>query len=512
MVATPPLDKAAKPADSALRSAAEEDDIAALAKGGRTNVFGFLLRLAARIPFLFIAGQMYGAAAVGRFAYAILVVEFVAQIATLGLRRGLANELAQSNRNHTHVVWDGLAVSALVSAIGAAFLIFMPQLMFPNSEINGLDRFLPLIIFAISSMEIALAALAYRYDIKSTVRSRAIVEPWTISIAAGALWFYSPRDGLILAYVLSMVAAMVAAFWPLFKSYGWPRQWKPRVIELLVMMRDNAPLAAADAIEWGSRRLDLAILGLFVSPAIVGLYYMAQQVASLPQKLKSSFEPILGPVITRNLAEKNYAGIARQVAQVGFWIIAAQVGVGLALGIPSKALMGVIGAEFVGGTLALWFLLGAEAAAAPAVVSEAALIYMARHRNLWLSLAMIAMQAGLTFVALYFAEDAGWAPEYLAAIPAAVLMVTLGMASLAKRRLLTHLLGHPIRVLRWPLLWATAGAAALGYFANMLPDWAELIFGLPAILGIYLYIIWTKGFGPDDRALFSKSKKGEEAD
>ena len=33
------------------------DDIAAIARGGRTNFFGFFLRLAARIPFLFIAGR-----------------------------------------------------------------------------------------------------------------------------------------------------------------------------------------------------------------------------------------------------------------------------------------------------------------------------------------------------------------------------------------------------------------------------------------------------------------------
>ena len=86
------------------------------------------------------------------------------------------------------------------------------------------------------------------------------------------------------------------------------------------------------------------------------------------------------------------------------------------------------------------------------------------------------------------------------------MMTTLGLASLAKRHLLMHLLGQPIRVLRWPLLWATAGAAGLGYFANMMPDWAELLFGVPAILGVYCFIIWTKGFGPEDRALFKKQK------
>src|SRR3546814_6599131 len=84
----------------------QQDDIAALAKGGRTNIFGFLLRLAARLPFLFIAGRWYGADALGRFAYAVLVVEFIAQLATLGLQRGLAGALAQTKRPHSHVVTE----------------------------------------------------------------------------------------------------------------------------------------------------------------------------------------------------------------------------------------------------------------------------------------------------------------------------------------------------------------------------------------------------------------------
>src|SRR3546814_4686163 len=110
-----------------------------------------------------------------------------------------------------------------------------------------------------------------------------------------------------------MVAALVASIVPLIKSYGRPREWRPRPIQLWRMARQNMPLAAADGVEWGSRRLDLAILGLFATPYIVGIYYVAQQVASLPQKLKTSFDPILGPVITRNLGEKNYSAIARQV-------------------------------------------------------------------------------------------------------------------------------------------------------------------------------------------------------
>ena len=119
---------------------AQQDDIAALAKGGRTNVFGFLLRLAARLPFLFIAGRWYGADALGRFAYAVLVVEFVAPLATLGLKRGLAGALSQTERPHGHVVTDAMLVTLIAAAVGSAILVAFPQAMFPNSGINGLDR------------------------------------------------------------------------------------------------------------------------------------------------------------------------------------------------------------------------------------------------------------------------------------------------------------------------------------------------------------------------------------
>lgn len=492
----------AAPADGDTAAEKSKDDIAALAKGGRTNIFGFLLRLAARLPFLFIAGRIYGAEALGRFAYAILVVEFAAQLATLGLKRGLAAQLSKTQRPHVHVVWDGLLVSFVASAVAAGLLIAFPFIMFPNSEINGLDRFLPLVIFTIVGADIALAALAYRYDIASTVRARSIVEPWTISIAAFLFSYYSLRDGLIISYVVSMVAALLASLWPLFKSYGLPHGWRPEPLKIARMAWRNMPLAAADAAEWGSRRLDLAILGLFASPAIVGIYYIAQQVASLPQKLKTSFDPILGPVITRNLEAGNMKAIASQVSQVGFWIIAAQIGIALALAIPGEAVMGLVGPNFVGGTGALAFLLAAEAVAATAVVSESALVYIARHRNLLISLSMLLLQAALSVAFIQICIFLGWGPLFQAAAVAAALMVALAYASVVKAIFLSKLLDAPVNGWRWTLLLAVGVASGVGYLATYLPEWVELIVGIPMILGSYAWIIWKWGFGPEDRKLF----------
>ena len=495
-------------------------DIETLAQGGRTNFFGFLLRLAARLPFLFIAGRWYGAEALGRFAYATIVVEFAAQLATVGLKRGLAQKLSNTERPHSHIVCDGLLVGWITSAIVAGILIAVPELMFPNSPINGRDNLLPLTIFGWVGSDIALAALAYRGDIAATVKARSLIEPWTISIAAFALAWYSPRDGLILAYVLSTIAALAASLWPLWRSYGRARGWRPEPMRLYRLAVRNLPLAGADAIEWGSRRLDIAMLGLFFSAPIVGIYYVAQQVASLPQKLKTSFDPILGPVITQNLAEGNEQAVARQVRQVGFWIIAAQVGIALALSIPGKAVMGLVGPGFVGGTGALAVLLAAEAIAATAVVSEAALIYIAPKRNLAISVAMILVQAALSIVLVYgirallpAMEQAGWLhprPPFrddpvAAAGPAIALMIALGLASVAKAWLLGRLLKAPVSGWRWSVVGAAIAAAVIGWLVTRLPhayEWVELVVGVPLILGIYGIVIWRKAFSQEDRALF----------
>jgi O-antigen/teichoic acid export membrane protein len=483
-----------------------------LARGGRLNIFGFVLRLAGMVPFLFIGGRIYGPAALGRFAYAVLVVEFAAQIAALGLRRGLAQLLADAKKPQACVIADALLVAAVGSAIGMAILILFPKAMYPTTPVGGLDRLLAITVIAISWTDLALAALAYQNDVASTVRARSIVQPWVISIAAFMLSFVAIMvtrgDGLIIAYVLSMVAALIAAMIPLLRCYGLPQDWKPDFGLAWSTAVHNAPLAAADTVEWASRRIDLAVLGAFLPANFVGIYYAAQQVATLPAKLKTSFEPVLGPAIVRRLALDDRIGIAKQVRQVTYWIIAAQAGIALALGIPGRAVMGLLGSGFTGGTAMVAFLLTAEVIAATAVVSEAALIYIARTSNMIISLVMLAMEAGLAAALILIMKDEGLPLAFQATGPAIGLCVALGFASIAKSWLLKKKLSAPVSGWRWSIAWAAAAGVAVGVPARLLlSPTLQLIIGVPAILGAFGAVLWTKGFGPEDRELFRMKKE-----
>ena len=487
-----------------------QQDIAALAKGGRTNLVGFFLRLVGRIPFLFIAGRSpeYGPAALGVFASALVVIELTAMICTLGEKRGLAQRLSESDERPANIVADGMLVAFLASSAMALVFWLFPAPLFPGGQYSDADRLMVLAIPALALTEIWLAALAYRFDVGATVRARAIVEPWTISILAGAMIFIAPKNGLAVAYIGSALAAALAAFIPFIRAYGLPRGWRPSPRSMGKLTMRSLPIAAADAIEWGTRRLDILILGFFAAPSAVGIYYVAQQVASLPQKLKTSFEPVLGPVITRNLKELDYAAIARQVCQVGFWITAAQMGIALALGIPGKGVMGLIGPQFVVGTGALGFLLAAEVAASPAVVSEAALIYVKRVSNAMVSAVMLGVQALLTTGGILLMQRLGYNELFQAAAAAAALTLSLAIVSLVKARMLAGFLGERINIWRWAVLGAAIPAGLVGWAAlQFLPEWAQLTFGLTAILGVYFTIIWRWGFGPEDRVLFRKSAK-----
>jgi O-antigen/teichoic acid export membrane protein len=485
--------------------------MATLARGGRLNVFGFVLRLAGMAPFLFIGGRIYGPAALGRFAYAVLMVEFAAQIAALGLRRGLAQLLANGKKEQASIVADAMLVAAIASAIAMAILVIFPKAMYPTTQVHGMDRLLAITVLAISWTDIALAALAYHNDVASTVRARSLVQPWTITIVALAWSYISLEDGLIVAYVFSMVAALIAALIPLLKCYGLPRGWRPDLPTAWMTAWRNVPVAAADAVEWASRRIDLAVLGAFLPAAYVGVYYAAQQVATLPAKLKTSFEPVLGPAIVRRIAVDDRGAVASQVRQVTYWIIAAQLGIALALGIPGRAVMGLVGSGFTGGTATLGFLLAAEVIAASAFVSEAALIYVARKRNMMLSIVMLVLEAGLAAALILAMKEEGLPQAFQATGPAIGLCAALAFAWASKAHLLAKVLRAPVSGWRWDLAWAASAGVAVGGAARLLlpPGWQ--LAGVPAILIAFGAVLWTKGFGPEDRELF-RLRKNEISD
>src|SRR5204862_3560541 len=126
-------------------------------------------------------------------------------------------------------------------------------------------------------------------------------------------------------------------------------------------------------------------------------------------------------------------------------------------------------------------LLSAEVVAAAAVVSEAALIYVARTQNMIISLVMLAIEAGLAVALILIMKDQGLPQTFQATGPAIALCVALGFASITKSRLLSKKLGEPVSGWRWSIAWATGAGVAVGVPARLLlPETLQLA-SIPAI-------------------------------
>lgn len=468
---------------------------AALARGGRTNFAGFLLRLGARLPFLVLAARLYGAQELGRFAYATMVVEFVAAIATLGLKRGLASEMAHGGRPQPHVLADALLLTLLLSLAGAGLLLLLPGLMLPGGEARGGERWLALVVPAVVLSDVSLAGLAFRHRIDVAVRARSLIEPWILTLAAAGLAFTALQSyGLLIAYALSMVAAAIASVWPAARLFGAPLGWRPSLARMQTILMRNLPLAGADLVEWTTRRLDVFLLGRFADAEVVGIYYVAQQVATLGGKIRVSFDPILAPMLSTALKAGKPAEAAAHIRQVGFWVLAFQIPVVLALGLPGEGVMGLFGPEFAVGAAVMALLLAAELAAATSSISEMGLIYARPRANLLVAAAGLLVQAGFSLVLI---------PRFGGEGAAAALLLGLMAAGVIRQRVLARALGADVGIWRWSLLAAGAVTFTAGYAARSLPELAQMLVVIPGALLVFGAIIWRFGFGPDDRALFA---------
>ena len=89
-----------------------------------------------------------------------------------------------------------------------------------------------------------------------------------------------------------------------------------------------------------------------------------------------------------------------------------------------------------------------------------ALVYLARLRNLFISLAIISLQAGLTVIFILIGRDMVLPELYIAVLPALALSVALLAGSLARSFLLARLAGASVSVWRMSLVFAASQGVA----------------------------------------------------
>ncbi len=333
-------------------------------RGSTLSILGFLARLCARVPFLFIAGRLYGSATYGEYVLLTAIVETTALLSTFGLKRTIFSfmdedgEDKESAATIRHALVLGLALSfglvVLIQATATPVLDF-----FSATEAHTNLVILACAIPFISLTDILLSSTLSRRVMRYEIAVRSFVEPLSLTLFSLGFYLIGFREsGLILAFLLAFAFAAAVSAFGCSKVFGLQNILLGRLhaSTLLHMAQKSASTCLHDLTRVLVTRIDTFAVGYFFSTSSVGLYGMAQQFLTIVEKIAFSFYPMLMPVVSAAVSTGDRHRLLEQLRSAGRRLVLLQLPVVLLFYILGEYLLGLIGPEFAGAWQVLMIL------------------------------------------------------------------------------------------------------------------------------------------------------------
>ncbi|WP_417623645.1 oligosaccharide flippase family protein [Paremcibacter congregatus] len=315
-------------------SAKEARDKSDIVRGAGLNFLGFLVRLSSRLPFILLVVALFGNALYGRYIFTITIVELAAALAVFGFKNSLFKFVMDIKYSNGHTT-EEIIVAALCSAVTVGLLLvgvivagadLLAQFFDYPEMVAGLRSIAPVLLL-IAINEILLAGTRISRNMKYEVAAKSFIEPYVLLISMLVFYFLDfGAPGLLLAYTVSIMASLATSICGCAKLYSLRNfiTARPRFYIIKAMFKFSAPTAFHDLALLVFMRLDVFIVKYFFSESILGIYDIAQQITTSVEKIYQSFYPILAPVMAKNLVEKDYAVVERQMVMVSRWTLMVQ--------------------------------------------------------------------------------------------------------------------------------------------------------------------------------------------
>jgi O-antigen/teichoic acid export membrane protein len=476
------------------------NDVRDILRGVFASFFGFGGRLIARAILMICAGRIFGIEALGYLGQVAALSEITAAICVMGLKRSLLDMLSaeeEAGRSTERRVMEALGLTLLLSFIAAAILSVIWWFVFPGNIF--LITALALVVPAITVTDVILTSTKYKRIIRWDVLARCFAEPWTFLVSALCFWALGfGGEGLLYAYVCSLLAAVTLALFGFLKVFGWNALSKssPSIKTWFPIIRKSLPVAITDIGIMALRRIDLVVLSIFVGAEGAGLYYMAQQVVTVPHKIGAMFEPMLSPVIASLHNQRKTSQIRDNLISVCRWVFTVQLAITVPLVVFAGPVMGIFGPEFTAGALVLMLILFAELIDGSFLNVETAIVY--KKPRIPPSLLVIAIIIEVILIAFL---------SNLWGVEGAALGYLITMAALTTLRLIMLKRHLDINVLSLqyfhPIIAGSLMAAALVISTKFSPDNLPVKVAL-IIAGLAGFLLYTKQFAltKSDRVLW----------
>lgn len=384
-------------------------DRSEVARAQRQALMAFAIRIAsAAIAFLsqIVLARIMGEFDYGIYAFVWVIVILTGNLSCLGFHtsiirfyhRHMAAGDAQAVRGlNLAACLVALAMATLVGVLGFSFLALFGSSLAPYYIVPvGIALFIiPMIALGdvldgmARSRDWPVSALAPTF----IARPILILAFMTMAALAGA-----PRDATtamaaaLAATCLTTLAHLLQlAFRLRPMSDGQPRRY-----QLGTWMKYSLPLFLVDGIGFLLTNADVVVVGIYLPPDKVGVYFAAAKTIVLVQFVYFSIKAASAPRFSAFMAQKDMASLAAFAGQATRWTFWPSLAVGLSTLAAGELLLSLFGPAFTEGYWLMAILFAGiltKASIGPAEI----LLSMAGHQNLCVGVYAVTLAAAIAF-------------------------------------------------------------------------------------------------------------------
>lgn len=454
-----------------------------------------------------LVSRWLGAAAYGLFAYGKTLGFTALLLTNLGSDTSILKYLPQyedapeKRRFLLGLAWVTSFLGALV--VSTALFVFAPTvaaLTLDGPGVVGVLRLFAAILFLDTLANLLYATFRAVELIEYEVFGKRLLKPILRVIAVGsALLAGASVYGVVAAMaVASLVTLVVGGYLYFARLDVRPTLWGPHATRETVREYYNysLPLTAKEAGTVMQGRIDVLMVGIFLSSTAVGIYNVSVLVSGLLYIPLLAINQLFPPIASRLYATDEHEDLAAIYRTTTRWVFTGSLLFGVAAIVFRVEILTLFGPEFTAGTLVLTLFVLAQLCNC-ATGPSGYLLMMTDHQyvvmaNEWFfGIANVVLNVVLI-------QRLGFVGA--AAASASVLAVR----NLTKVTEVWYFEGlSPYsRSFFKPLLAGGVAAVGMSLVGTVLSALAAVVVGVGVGLGLYVVVLWALGVEPVDRRTY----------
>ena len=352
-------------------SQTRQSSLATIARGGSLYTVGKVVSDAGEFLLHLLVSRWLGAGLYGLFAYGKTLAFTALLLTNLGSDKSIVRYLPQYEHDPERRRF--LLALAWLSSIGGGLavsgglFIFAPtiaQITLDEPEFVAVLRLFAVVLLVDTAANLLYATFRALERIEYEILSKRLFKPVLRVVAVGvALISGVSIFGVVAAMVVASVVTLgVAGYLFVTRTEIRPKLRSPAATRETVRGYYNysLPLTAKEAGTVMQGRVDVLMVGFFLSSTVVGIYNVSVLLAGVLYVPLLAANQLFAPVASRLYSQGQLADLEAIYRAVTRWILTVSLVLAAVIGVFRIELLGLFGTEFTAGSVVLLLFVASQ--------------------------------------------------------------------------------------------------------------------------------------------------------